>query len=137
MSGPGHTETHATPTVLLFLTARRDGVTGEANFLSAVKTPRTLARTEPERIPPGGRQWRGPRMHGGVEVAQMEPPIPALVAKKIGKSFRERPQPAWRHAFTVLAMSMAMVMGPTPPGTGVMARHLGATASKSTSPTIL
>ncbi len=35
----------------------------------------------------------------------------------------------------VFAMSMAMVMGPTPPGTGVMAEHLGATESKSTSPT--
>ena len=40
------------------------------------------------------------------------------------------------HAFTVLLMSMAMVMGPTPPGTGVMAEHLSLTASKSTSPTM-
>ncbi len=37
----------------------------------------------------------------------------------------------------VLAMSMAMVMGPTPPGTGAMARHFGATSWKATSPTIL
>ena len=40
-----------------------------------------------------------------------------------------------RQARTVLRMSMAMVIGPTPPGTGVIARHFGATASKSTSPT--
>ena len=31
-------------------------------------------------------------------------------------------------------MSEHMVMGPTPPGTGVMKAHLGATFSKSTSP---
>ena len=30
---------------------------------------------------------------------------------------------------TVLAINMAIVIGPTPPGTGVMALHLGATAS--------
>ena len=39
-----------------------------------------------------------------------------------------------RQLVMVLAMSMAMVMGPTPPGTGVMARHFGATSSKATSP---
>ena len=38
-------------------------------------------------------------------------------------------------AVTVFAMSIAMVMGPTPPGTGVMTEHFGATVSKSTSPT--
>ncbi len=37
----------------------------------------------------------------------------------------------------VLASSMARVMGPTPPGTGVMYDALSTTASKSTSPTIL
>ena len=36
----------------------------------------------------------------------------------------------------VLASSMARVMGPTPPGTGVMYDALSTTASKSTSPTI-
>ena len=40
------------------------------------------------------------------------------------------------HAVTVLAMSMAIVIGPTPPGTGVIAAHRSATASKSTSPTM-
>lgn len=35
---------------------------------------------------------------------------------------------------TQLYMSMAMVMGPTPPGTGVIALVCGATFSKSTSP---
>ena len=33
-------------------------------------------------------------------------------------------------------MSMAMVMGPTPPGTGVIARARGSTAGKSTSPQV-
>ena len=33
---------------------------------------------------------------------------------------------SWRRASSVLRMSMAMVMGPTPPGTGVMARRLRA-----------
>ncbi len=32
-------------------------------------------------------------------------------------------------AVTQFDMSMAMVIGPTPPGTGVMAAHFGATAS--------
>ena len=40
-----------------------------------------------------------------------------------------------RHALIVLDMSMAIVIGPTPPGTGVIAEHLGATDAKSTSPT--
>ena len=37
-------------------------------------------------------------------------------------------------AVRVLRMSIAMVMGPTPPGTGVMAQAFGSTAAKSTSP---
>jgi hypothetical protein len=41
-----------------------------------------------------------------------------------------------RAASTVLRRSMAMVMGPTPPGTGVMWLAFPATASKSTSPLI-
>ena len=44
---------------------------------------------------------------------------------------------ARRQLAMVLAMSMAMVMGPTPPGTGVMARHFGATSAKATSPVSL
>lgn len=36
--------------------------------------------------------------------------------------------------FTQFDISMAMVMGPTPPGTGVIAEVFGATLSKSTSP---
>ena len=35
---------------------------------------------------------------------------------------------------TQLCMSMAIVIGPTPPGTGVIALVCGATLSKSTSP---
>ena len=45
--------------------------------------------------------------------------------------------PCWRRAAVrVLEMSMAMVMGPTPPGTGVMAAQRGETEAKSTSPTM-
>src|SRR6185436_18066273 len=40
-------------------------------------------------------------------------------------------------AFTVFASSIAIVIGPTPPGTGVMRDAIGTTASKSTSPTSL
>ena len=59
-----------------------------------------------------------------------------LVASDSESTLRERfPKPgagyssSWRQALIVLAMSIAMVMGPTPPGTGVMASHFGATAS--------
>jgi len=38
-------------------------------------------------------------------------------------------------AVTQFDINMAIVIGPTPPGTGVMAAHFPATASKSTSPT--
>ncbi len=38
-------------------------------------------------------------------------------------------------ALNVLASSIAIVIGPTPPGTGVIAPATSATASKSTSPT--
>jgi hypothetical protein len=37
--------------------------------------------------------------------------------------------PAILAALSVFFMSMAMVMGPTPPGTGVMARHFGAASA--------
>ncbi len=40
-----------------------------------------------------------------------------------------------RHALTVFAMSIAIVIGPTPPGTGVIAEALAATSSNATSPT--
>jgi len=36
--------------------------------------------------------------------------------------------PNCRAACSVFRMSMAMVIGPTPPGTGVMAAHKGATS---------
>ena len=36
---------------------------------------------------------------------------------------------------SVLAMSIAMVMGPTPPGTGVIAPAIGTASSYATSPT--
>ena len=41
------------------------------------------------------------------------------------------------YAATVFDISIATVIGPTPPGTGVILEHLGATFSKSTSPTSL
>jgi|GEM_PF-2729788 len=43
----------------------------------------------------------------------------------------------WRilAARTVLCISIAIVIGPTPPGTGVIREALAETASKSTSPT--
>src|SRR6185503_7151125 len=48
------------------------------------------------------------------------------------------PRPSRRHAATsVLRISMAMVIGPTPPGTGVMAAATSAASSKATSPTSL
>ena len=40
----------------------------------------------------------------------------------------------WAQAWRVFSIKDAMVMGPTPPGTGVIQLHLGATLSKSTSP---
>ena len=44
--------------------------------------------------------------------------------------------PAFRAAaITVFAISMAIVIGPTPPGTGVMAPATFDAAAKSTSPT--
>jgi len=36
---------------------------------------------------------------------------------------------------TVFDINIAIVIGPTPPGTGVIAAVLGATSSKATSPT--
>mmetsp|Transcript_106347 Transcript_106347/g.343050 ORF Transcript_106347/g.343050 Transcript_106347/m.343050 type:complete len:245 (+) Transcript_106347:459-1193(+) len=41
----------------------------------------------------------------------------------------------WRARFSVFFMSMAMVMGPTPPGTGVMAEATALASAKCTSPT--
>ena len=52
---------------------------------------------------------------------------------------RPRPYPIpanRRQDAIVFAMSIAMVIGPTPPGTGVIARHFGATSANATSPTI-
>ena len=46
-----------------------------------------------------------------------------------------RASSARRAAFTVFDSSIARVIGPTPPGTGVMAPATSRTASKSTSPT--
>src|SRR5207302_4358193 len=40
-----------------------------------------------------------------------------------------------RAALTVFDINIAIVIGPTPPGTGVIAFALGATSAKATSPT--
>ena len=40
-----------------------------------------------------------------------------------------------RAALTVFDINIAIVIGPTPPGTGVIAAVFGATSSKATSPT--
>ena len=41
----------------------------------------------------------------------------------------------WRYAFSVFFINMATVIGPTPPGTGVILPASGATDGKCTSPT--
>jgi hypothetical protein len=41
-------------------------------------------------------------------------------------AIRGKPR-ALRHKFTVFFISIVMVIGPTPPGTGVMNEHFGAT----------
>src|SRR5207249_707150 len=51
---------------------------------------------------------------------------------------RAHAMPSWRSAArSVLRSSIAMVIGPTPPGTGVIARARAATLANSTSPTSL
>ena len=42
-----------------------------------------------------------------------------------------------KNDLTVFDISIATVIGPTPPGTGVILEHFGATSSKATSPTSL
>ena len=44
-------------------------------------------------------------------------------------------EPRSRNAFTVFFINIATVIGPTPPGTGVILEQRGATAGKLTSPT--
>ena len=58
------------------------------------------------------------------------------VTKKPGGTPPVDPYPSMRSwaALRVLCSSMAMVMGPTPPGTGLMAAAFSETGPKSTSP---
>ena len=60
--------------------------------------------------------------------------VPGGTARRRSKA-AAHPFTAKRAAVRVLCRSMAMVIGPTPPGTGVMAAAFSDTASKSTSPT--
>jgi len=53
---------------------------------------------------------------------------------KIGLRFSQAPC-CWRYAFSVFFINMATVIGPTPPGTGVILPASGATEGKCTSPT--
>lgn len=63
-----------------------------------------------------------------IMVSEYCPTFLHLTRKTDVTALRQAPV-CWRQALTVLAISMAMVIGPTPPGTGVMARHLGTTSS--------
>ena len=55
--------------------------------------------------------------------------------RKYGIDFSVYLMPFWSlAAMRVFFISMAIVMGPTPPGTGVIAEHFGSTEAKSTSP---
>src|SRR5690606_4112838 len=62
--------------------------------------------------------------------------VPAATVRSSGPTRTRGPYRALA-ACRVLARSMAMVIGPTPPGTGVMAPARSFAASKSTSPTSL
>ena len=75
-----------------------------------------------------------------VEVAGLQSAGWSLVRVLCAASQRRRNMAAahslaMRAAARVLCRSMAIVIGPTPPGTGVMAAAFSDTASKSTSPT--
>ena len=87
----------------------------------------TKLRYIPEPFLPAGKADRGPLLSRNFPKAQL-----AATQKIPHRS--QAPVAIWQ-ARMVLRINMAMVMTPTPPGTGVMAVHFGATASKSTSPT--
>ena len=81
---------------------------------------------------PHPRRRRGARLEGPVR----RRPGRIRVTEEVERRTAHRP--ALRNltaASTVLASSMAMVIGPTPPGTGVIAAATSLTPSKSTSPT--
>src|SRR4029077_3834043 len=69
--------------------------------------------------------------HGGAASTPHEQPVrrcpyPTVDASEVDEESRA--------ALTVFAINMAIVIGPTPPGTGVIAAVFGATSSKATSP---
>ena len=83
-----------------------------------------------------GRLW----INRLARAAVLSPPWLRLVA--FGKRSRFQPSRASfsyrednRQALTVFAISIAIVIGPTPPGTGVIAEALADTSSNATSPT--
>ena len=55
--------------------------------------------------------------------------------KTVGRGIWSHPKEACLAAFTVFAISIAIVIGPTPPGTGVIALAFFDTSSNETSPT--
>ena len=74
------------------------------------------------------RIWVGSLGSNGAAASQINPAmVTSRESSKGARAFRQQPNclAAWR----VFFISMAMVMGPTPPGTGVMAEQSGATSS--------
>src|SRR5262249_47982653 len=84
---------------------------------------------------PGPQRSRGVRAPSGEADRRREPAggdrraLPALIAQR---------RPSWARAASIVFESRyAMVIGPTPPGTGVIARARSAALANSTSPTSL
>src|SRR5690242_1312577 len=103
--------------------------------LEAVKASITKERPQPAlrlRL----RSPQTPRVRS--QIFAHHPPHPALSPSGGAGCAGGHEAPSWRAApRSVFFMSMATVMGPTPPGTGVMARARLAADSKSTSPASL
>jgi len=106
-----------------------------ARARSAVPAADPRRRTEwiCEHLPLPGTWSPGPspRTSRSVRAPRGHPEIGAALRRifqAIGAALCEA-------AFTVFVRSIAMVIGPTPPGTGEIAEAFSFTASKSTSPT--
>src|ERR1051325_10097122 len=89
----------------------------------------------PPHLPPAGAP-------GGAAAPVKHPPAPPppprrLAAGEAAGEADRQDQPRLRSAaVTVFFISMAIVIGPTPPGTGVIAPATSLTRAKSTSPTV-
>ena len=71
-----------------------------------------------------------------LEAARFQPALLRfLTAKIVRDRTRQQARYICRQALTVFAISIAIVIGPTPPGTGVIAEAFGETSSNATSPT--